>query len=65
MCFSYGFFLRSSNPTSAIAMIIAITPIAKYVARSAVVARFVIGALVVAGVVAGKSTAKAVSADVG
>lgn len=58
----YGRFLSSRIPTMAIAMIMAITPIAKYIARSVVVARFVWETAVGMGVGAAWSTANAVTA---
>jgi len=57
----YGLFLSKSNPTIAIAMIIAITPIAMKVIRFPLVATSVNGAAVGAGVAAARSTAKAVT----
>jgi hypothetical protein len=58
----YGLFLSSSKPTMAIAMIIAITPIAMYIARSVVVAMFDTGVAVGAVVGAGVLTVNDVSA---
>lgn len=61
LCGFYGCFLSMSNPTMAIAMIIAMAAAAMYVIRSVVVARFDVGVAV--GVTGGAScTYMAVSA---
>jgi hypothetical protein len=58
----YGCFLRISNPTMAIAMIMAIVAPTMYIIRSVVVATDVAAVTVGAGDVAAVSTAKLVSA---